>query len=53
MLYKYGIKNIKQKCTEVFFTNRETVLQLNPDLAEVVSNIPSMVLEVLGIELEN
>jgi hypothetical protein len=53
MSYKYGIKNIKKKCTEVFVSNRETVLQLNPDLGEVVSNIPSMVLEVLGIELEN
>jgi hypothetical protein len=53
MSHKYGIKNIKQKFTEVFVTNRETILKSIPNLAAVVSNIPPMVLKVLGIELEN
>jgi hypothetical protein len=50
--YKYGIKNTKKRCAEMFLANRAAVLSRFPDLAAVVSNIPPLGLELLGIDLE-
>jgi hypothetical protein len=50
--YKYGIKNTKKRCAEVFLANRAVVLSRFPDLGSVVSNIPPLGLELLGIDLE-
>jgi hypothetical protein len=51
--YKYGLKHTRKRCTEVFVTHRAEVLESNPDLATLVSNIPPLGLELLGIEPKN
>ena len=51
MAFKYNIKNLRGKCTDFFCKNRVEVLAKTRNLAEVVSNIPDVVLEVMGIEL--
>ncbi len=50
--YKYGLKNTKKRCAEMFLANRAAVLARIPDLAAVVSNIPPLGLELLGIDPE-
>jgi hypothetical protein len=51
--YKYGLKHTRKRCTEVFVTHRAEALESNPDLSSLVSNIPPLGLELLGIELKN
>jgi hypothetical protein len=50
---KYDIKNLKAECNEFFVKNKEEVLSRTPNLQEVVTNIPPLVMECLGIQLEN
>jgi hypothetical protein len=50
--YKYGIRNTKKRCAEMFPANRAAALARIPDLGSVVSNIPPLGLELLGIDLE-
>ena len=42
-----------KKCNDFFVINRKEVLAKTKNLADVVSNIPSLGLDLLGIELEN
>jgi hypothetical protein len=46
--YKYGIRNTKKRCAEMFLANRAAVLARIPDLAAVVNNIPPPGARALG-----
>ena len=49
---KYDVKNLKAKCHEIFVADRAEVLrQAGANLAETISNVPPVVLELLSIEL--
>jgi len=50
---KYDIKNIKAECNEFFVKNKEEVLNRTPNLQEVVTNIPPLVMEFLGVKLKD
>ena len=50
--FKYDIKNLKSPCADFFVTNRKEVLEKTENLAEAVSNISPVGLELLGIKLE-
>jgi hypothetical protein len=53
MACKYDVKNLKPDCMKFFVKNREKVLEKTPDLKEVVTNIPPLGLEFLGIKLKD
>ncbi len=50
---KYDIKNLKAECNEFFVKNKEEVLNRTPNLQEVVTNIPPLVMEFLGVKLKD
>ena len=50
---KYDIKNLKAECNEFFVKNKEDVLSRTPNLQEVVTNIPPLVMEFLGVKLKD
>jgi hypothetical protein len=50
---KYDVKNLKTLCNEFFVKNKEEVLKETPNLKEVVTNIPPLGLEFLGIKLKD
>jgi hypothetical protein len=50
--FKYNIKSLKCPCNEFFVMYRKDVLFNKDNLAETVSNISPMALELLGIELK-
>ncbi len=53
MACKYDVKNLKPDCMKFFVKNREKVLEKNPNLKEVVTNIPPLGLEFLGLKLKD
>jgi hypothetical protein len=48
---KYNMKGLMRECNDFFVINRKEVLAKIENLADVVSNIPSLVLDHLGITL--
>ncbi len=50
---KYDVKNLKTQCNKFFVKNKEEVLKETLYLKEVVTNIPPLGLEFLGIKLKD
>jgi hypothetical protein len=48
--YKYNIKNLKQRCNEVFVANKKEILETTKNMTAVVSHVPALVVELLGLE---
>jgi hypothetical protein len=51
LAFKYNMKGLMRECNDFFVINRKEVLAKIENLADVVSNIPSLVLDLLGITL--
>jgi len=50
LAYKYDIKNLKRLCIDLFVPNRKEILQQTSSLAEVIQDLPALVVELLGLE---
>jgi hypothetical protein len=51
LAFKYNMKGLMRECNDFFVINRKEVLAKTENLVVVVSNIPSLVLDHLGITL--
>jgi hypothetical protein len=51
LAFKYNMKGLMRQCNNFFVINRKEVLAKTENLADVVSNIPSLVLDLLDITL--
>jgi hypothetical protein len=51
--YKYNIKNLKQRCNEVFVANKKEILETTQDLKTLIANVPDLVVELLGLDKED
>ncbi len=50
---KYDVKNLKTQCNEFFVKNKEQVMKKTPNLGEVVTDIPPLGLEFMGLKLKD
>jgi hypothetical protein len=50
---KYDVKNLKPDCMKFFVKNKEEVMEKTHNLKEVLTNIPPLGLEFLGLKLKD